>query len=119
MGFWGLSDTTVPPVANFPDVDPTVALDTNFNGWLYMTADDIVEQWVKLNEVVPLNSDYDPSEYSSSLQCEAWQGPDAEIIRCFFPGGHSCPGFGNMPQMMWDFAKSHPNTDAPPVSYAQ
>jgi len=47
--------------------------------------------------------------------CHVWQqgedGAQAEIVECFFQGGHSCPGFGNMPQMMWDFAESHPKTD--------
>ena len=110
MGFWGTGDTTVPGVANFA---PGVALDTNFNGWLYMSADSITEQWAALNDLTDdhIVDPFDASEYSSSLDCKAWIGPnegDAEIIRCFFQGGHSCPGFGNMPQMMWDFARDRP-----------
>jgi len=111
MGFWGSSDTTVPGEGNFTD---EVALDTNFNGWLYMTADSIANQWADMNGIETASAtpvDYDASAYSSALDCKAWRvGPEAdgaEIVWCFFQGGHSCPGFGNMPQMMWDFAKSH------------
>ena len=112
MGFWGSSDTTVPGEGNFTD---EVALDTNFNGWLYMTADSIANQWADMNGIETASAtpvDYDASAYSSALDCKAWRvGPEAdgaEIVWCFFQGGHSCPGFGNMPQMMWDFAESHP-----------
>ena len=115
MGFWGESDTVVPGKGNFAE---GVALDTNSNGWLYMTADSIVDQWVLLNDLSESDrvDPYDASAYSSSLDCKAWKGPaaeDAEIIRCFFQGGHSCPGFGEMPRMMWDFAEIHPNTSVP------
>ena len=117
MGFWGLSDTTVPGIAD-PDLQDIfgsdVALDTNFNGWLYMTADSIVDQWVQLNGLSEDDSidPYDASSYSSSLDCKAWapgsSPEDVEIVRCFFSGGHSCPGFGNMPAMMRNFALGRP-----------
>lgn len=113
MGFWGTTDTTVPGIANFPIDSPEVALDTNFNGWLYMPARGITTQWAMMNGFLDLPLQYDASEYSSELDCRAWiddQGADrAEIIECSFSGGHSCPGFGSMPQMMWDFARRHPN----------
>ena len=117
MGFWGVGDNTVPGTANFPELfGPDVALDTNFNGWLYMTARSITEQWATMTGAAGPMS-YDASAYSSSLNCHAWEsgsGEEAEIIECFFQGGHSCPGFGNMPQMMWNFAERHPRTVVPP-----
>lgn len=117
MGFWGESDTTVPGRANFPSDLPEVALDTNFNGWLYMPARTITHQWAAMNGLSGDPVAYDASEYSSSLECSSWSdGSDAnsgEIVECFFQGGHSCPGFGNMPQMMWDFAMRHPNENIP------
>jgi len=109
MGFWGESDTTVPGKENFA---PGVALDTSSNGWLYMTADSIVQEWVSLNGGSH-DVSYDAREYSSTLDCKAWKGDDSEIVECFFPGGHSCPGFGDMPRMMWDFATQHPNIELP------
>lgn len=112
LGFWGTSDTTVPGVANFAD---GVGLDTNFNGWLYQSADSIAEQWADMNGLNAADP-YDARKYSSTLECKAWIGQspaDAEIVRCFFQGGHSCPGFGNMPQMIWDFAQSHPHPAVP------
>lgn len=122
MGFWGTGDNTVPGVANDPgNFGEDVALDTNFNGWLYMTARSITSQWALLNGAGSSGPAYfDASAYSSSLQCVSWQqgeeGEDSEIIECFFQGGHSCPGFGNMPGMMWDFAKRHPKTDVATAS---
>lgn len=125
MGFWGTRDNTVPGRANFLDVfGPDVALDTSFNGWLYMTARSITSDWAAANsfteddDVTPASPRaYDANEYSSSLECVSWHRPDegseAEIVECFFDGGHSCPGFGQMPQMMWDFARRHPNTAVP------
>lgn len=117
MGFWGATDTTVPGRANFPSDSPEVALDTNFNGWLYMPARTITRQWATMNGFPDSPAPYDASEYASSLECDAWndeQNADSgEIVECFFQGGHSCPGFGSMPQMMWDFAKRHPNENVP------
>jgi len=121
MGFWGTNDTTVPgtkyPTDNFL---AEVALDTNFNGWLYMTARSITSQWADLSIGGGGSSGpsyYDATSYSSSLSCMAWrQGQDAEdseIVECFFQGGHSCPGFSQMPKMMWDFAQRHPKTGVP------
>ena len=123
MGFWGTKDTTVPGVANFPPSAPEVALDTAFSGWLYIPADDIAATWAEANGNLDSSTPYDASAYSSNLQCVGWIGPDldsngepAEVVRCFFEGGHSCPGFGLMPDMMWDFALSHPNTTVPPAT---
>jgi poly(3-hydroxybutyrate) depolymerase len=112
MGFWGESDTTVPGRENFPSALPEVALDTNFNGWLYMPARSIVSQWAAMNGLPASPASYDASQYSSSLSCHVWEDEEdpesAEIVECFFQGGHSCPGFGKMSTMMWDFAQDHP-----------
>jgi poly(3-hydroxybutyrate) depolymerase len=119
MGFWGTGDNTVPGTANDPsNFGSDVALDTSFSGWLYMTARSITRQWAQMNGAGSSSPEfYDASSYSSSLDCVSWQqgqnGSESEIIECFFQGGHSCPGFGNMPSMMWDFAKRHPKADAP------
>jgi poly(3-hydroxybutyrate) depolymerase len=124
MGFWGTKDNTVPGRSNFPAFGEEVALDTNFNGWLYMTARSITSDWAEANSftagsggAVESPQPYDASGYSSSLECVSWRRPDngseAEIVECFFDGGHSCPGFGQMPQMMWDFARSHPKSIVP------
>jgi poly(3-hydroxybutyrate) depolymerase len=116
MGFWGANDTTVPGEANQTELfGGAVALDTNFNGWLYMTARSITTQWAEMNGLSGDPAYYEAGSYASGLDCHAWQsgegGAQAEIVECFFQGGHSCPGFGNMPQMMWDFAQRHPNID--------
>jgi poly(3-hydroxybutyrate) depolymerase len=121
MGFWGSNDTTVPGTANDPgNFGDEVALDTNFNGWLYMTARSITSQWADLSIGGGGGSGpsyYDATSYSSSLSCMAWRqgqdAEDAEIVECFFQGGHSCPGFSQMPRMMWDFAQRHPKTGVP------
>jgi poly(3-hydroxybutyrate) depolymerase len=114
MGFWGADDTTVPGQKYQTDVfGEAVALDTNFNGWLYMTARSVTAQWAEMNGLSGDPAYHDASSYASGLDCHAWrsgdEGAEAEIVECFFQGGHSCPGFGNMPQMMLDFAQRHPN----------
>lgn len=119
MGFWGTGDNTVPGTANDPgNFGLDVALDTSFNGWLYMTARSITRQWAQMNSGGDSSPAlYDASAYSSSLECASWErgdnGSESEIVECFFQGGHSCPGFGNMPAMMWDFAKRHPKANVP------
>jgi poly(3-hydroxybutyrate) depolymerase len=123
MGFWGTRDNTVPGRSNFPELfGEDVALDTSFNGWLYMTARSITSYWAEANSFTDSSGvvspqPYDASGYSSSLECVSWHRPDdgseAEIVECFFDGGHSCPGFSRMPQMMWNFARAHPNANVP------
>lgn len=127
LGFWGETDRTVPGRANFPGTSPQVALDTSFNGWLYVPASDIGYEWASMHDAAPLpveEADAYARAYSNSLDCQVWQAQDegetpghaSEVATCFFQGGHSCPGFGGMEAMMWDFAGRHAKTDADPAA---
>ena len=111
MGFWGRSDTTVPPLSNTDD--PTMALDTNSapGGWYYNTARNTTQMFSRINrcERVPLPSaDWRISEFSSTLDCTKLVdcGHDTDVVECLFDGGHTCiSDYQSIPLL--DFIHSH------------
>lgn len=95
MGFYGLQDTTIPPLSNTDD--PTKSFDTASPGWYFNTARNVTSLWAQYGgcDGWEFTSNWSIAQYADSdgLSCvRATDCNDAnlEIIECLFDGGHTC-----------------------------
>ena len=85
VGYWGESDTVVPPLSNTDD--PTMSFDTDYSGWYYSTARNVTDLWA--DELGAGDRDPYVHDVGGPLDCTIRSG-DRDVVECLFDGGHKC-----------------------------
>ena len=89
IGFYGDTDTTVPPLSNTND--PTKSFDTANLGWYYSTARNTTSVWASSNGCNEVNAPtQDFSVGHDEVTCLQYSDCDRAVVECIFQGGHIC-----------------------------
>jgi len=105
IGQWGTRDRTVPPFSNTND--PTKSKQTNDpGGWYYSTARNTTDAWARRGHCTGWVNWSTP--VPPLVQCQTAVGceENAQVVKCFFPGGHVC-SLPFMGKLAWSVLARH------------